>query len=406
MGRKPVSERAANHWTPSALQFYYFMIAIGLRYSGAFHPAPYAAAPAIPAVTYWSVWNEPNQPGWLSPQWRRYKHHWAMNSPRLYRQYVDAAYLALALTGHTTATNTILVGELAPEGYTTPGSYVATTPLPFVRALYCVNRHYKPLRGAAAAALGCHKDGDRATFVKDDPLLFSATGFAHHPYYFFHTPAYRTPDPNFAPLANIGRLGRALDRIFATYHVKRKIPFYFTEYGYESNPPDPHRPVTLDQQATYLNEADYMSWRNSRVRSVAQFLLYDSPPNPLYKPSDPAYWQTFQTGLLFANGKRKPAYDAYRMPIWIPHPRFRRGAKTFIWGDLRGAPHTSRQTAVIQWRPRHGGDWSTIASIAVTNPDGYFTARARIPGTGLVRSEWLPPGGGHEASRSVTVTRR
>jgi hypothetical protein len=329
-----------------------------------------------------------------------------MNSPRLYRQYVDAAYLALALTGHTTATNTILVGELAPEGYTTPGSYVATTPLPFVRALYCVNRHYKPLRGAAAAALGCHKDGDRATFVKDDPLLFSATGFAHHPYYFFHTPAYRTPDPNFAPLANIGRLGRALDRIFATYHVKRKIPFYFTEYGYESNPPDPHRPVTLDQQATYLNEADYMSWRNSRVRSVAQFLLYDSPPNPLYKPSDPAYWQTFQTGLLFANGKRKPAYDAYRMPIWIPHPRFRRGAKTFIWGDLRGAPHTSRQTAVIQWRPRHGGDWSTIASIAVTNPDGYFTARARIPGTGLVRSEWLPPGGGHEASRSVTVTRR
>jgi hypothetical protein len=149
-----------------------------------------------------------------------------------------------------------------------------------------------------------------------------------------------------------------------------------------------------------------MSWRNPRVKSVAQFLLYDSPPNSKYKPSDPAYWQTFQTGLLFQNGTRKPAYDAYRTPIWIPHPRFHRGSKTYVWGQLRGAPHTSTQTAVIQWRPRHGGTWTAIANVPVTNPEGYFTASIKIPGTGLVRCEWLPPGGGHEASRSVEVTRR
>jgi hypothetical protein len=392
------------------------MVALGLRYSGAFHASPYAAAddaaaaaapaaPAIPAVTYWAIWNEPDQPGWLSPQWRKVKRHWVLDSPRLYRQYVDAAYVGLALTGHTTSTNTILIGELAPEGYTTPGAYVASTPLPFVRALYCVNGRYRPLGGSAATVLGCPKSGSRANFVKHNPLLFSATGFAHHPYYFFHTPAYRTSDPNFAPLANIGRLGGALDRIFRAYGVKRKLPFYFTEYGYESDPPDPHRPVTLAEQAAYLNQADYLAWRNPRVRSVAQFLLYDSPPNTAYKPSDPAYWQTFQTGLLFANGKRKPAYDAYRMPIWIPHPRFRGGTRTFIWGDLRGAPHNSAQTAVIQWRPRHGGNWTTAANVPVTNPDGYFTANVKLPGTGVVRSEWLPPAGGHEASRSIDVTR-
>jgi hypothetical protein len=405
MGRKPVSERAANHWTPSALQFYYFMIAIGLRYSGTFHAAPYAATAAIPAVTYWSVWNEPNQPGWLSPQWRRYKHHWAMNSPRLYRQYVDAAYLALALTGHTTATNTILVGELAPEGYTTPGSYVATTPLPFVRALYCVNRHYKPLRGAAAAALGCHKDGDRATFVKDDPLLFSATGFAHHPYYFFHTPAYRTPDPNFAPLANIGRLGHALDRIFATYHVKRKIPFYFTEYGYESNPPDPHRPVTLDQQAAYLNEADYMAWRDPRVRSVAQFLLYDAAPDARYRPSQFKYWDTFQTGLAYANGKPKPSLYAYQIPIWVPQTRVPRGGRVFVWGQVRPADRLdSPQQVAIQWRGQRS-QYRTIAHATTAPFTGYLTARVRLPGSGYVKLAWTAPS--HvEHSRAVAVSVR
>jgi hypothetical protein len=404
MGAKPVTTRAANHWTPNSLDFYNFMVAVGLRYSGVYTPPASASGP-LPAVTFWSIWNEPDQPGWLSPQSRRYKHRWVINSPRIYRSLVDAAYFALGLTGHSTANNTILIGELAPEGYTTPGAYVATTPLPFVRALYCVNGDYRQLRGDAAIAVGCRKHESRAEFVKKNPLLFTATGFAHHPYYFFHTPSYRTSDPNFAPLANIGRLGRALNRIYGNYGVHRTIPFYFTEYGYETNPPDPHRPVTPDQQAAYLNEADYMAWRNPRVRSVAQFLLYDSPPDPRYTPTDPSYWDTFQTGLLFANGKPKPAFDAYRMPIWIPSAKFHRGARTFVWGDLRGAPHTSTQTAMIQWRPRHGGSWTTVATVPVTSLDGFFTARVKIPGTGLIRSEWLAPGGGVEASRSVEVTR-
>jgi len=85
---------------------------------------------------------------------------------------------------------------------------------------------------------------------------------------------------------------------------------------------------------------------------------------------------------------------------------FRRHAKAFIWGQLRGAPHTAAQTAVIQWRPRHGGNWTTVASVSVASPDGYFTTEVRLPGTGLVRSEWLPQAGGHEASRSVDVKRK
>lgn len=437
MGRKPVTAHAANHWTPSVNDFYDFMLALGSRYSGFYGPSTFTAssdararasrltlpislpgltpaapsAPAasggiIPAVDYWAIWNEPDQPGWLAPQWRKYKRKWVMNSPRLYREFVAAAYLGLGLSGHTTNNGTILIGELAPEGYTTPGSYVATTPMPFLRALYCVNNRYKPLRGDAATALGCHRSGSRKQFVQDDPLLFSATGFAHHPYYFFHTPSYSTSDPNFVPLADIGRLGRALNRIYRTYRVHRTIPLYFTEYGYETNPPDPHRNITPDQQAAFLNEADYMSWRNARVRSVAQFLLYDSPPNPAFSKSDPEYWDTFQTGLLFANGTPKPALAAYRMPIWIPKAKVGRHAKALVWGQLRAAPRDTPQTASIQWRGRRSKGWSTIASVSVTNPEGYFTDHVRFPGSGEIQISWQPASGSALTSRTVPVTVR
>jgi hypothetical protein len=44
MGAKPVTTRAANHWAPNSLDFYNFMVALGLRYSGVYTPPPYAAS--------------------------------------------------------------------------------------------------------------------------------------------------------------------------------------------------------------------------------------------------------------------------------------------------------------------------------------------------------------------------
>jgi hypothetical protein len=149
-----------------------------------------------------------------------------------------------------------------------------------------------------------------------------------------------------------------------------------------------------------------MAWRDPRVRSVAQFLLFDSKPVPRYQPTSFNYWDTFQTGLLYADtGKPnsvrpKPAFSAYRLPIWLPSTRVAGGGDLFVWGQLRPGPDATRLHAKIQWR-RKGGRYRTIATVTVPakNTEGYFTTRVRPPGTGYLRIAWSTYG-----SRGVAVT--
>jgi hypothetical protein len=452
--------RPADHYEPSATDFGEFVQALGTRYSGTYvppvppppptttttNPLPITipmlpplitttttttttttsttAATALPRVHYWSIWNEPDQPGWLAPQWRTVGKQRVPDSPRLYRSLVDAAVGALDVTGHTLSSDTILVGETAPEGdidaikvhgreryYNYTGFYDAMTPMVFVRALYCVNSSNRRLTGTAASALGCPTSGSAHAFVTENPGLFYATGFAHHPYFFLFAPNYSSPVANFVPLADLGRLERGLNGIFATYGVNRKIPIYLTEYGYQTNPPDPYQVVTPAEQAVYLNEADYMAWRDPRVRSVSQFLLYDAGPDPTYPPSSYDYWDTFQTGLLYGpgtsrDGRQKPAYDAYRLPIWIPTQTVRRRAKMLIWGMLRLAPKDTAQKALIQWSPPRHGRYRTIAtaSVPASAVYGYFTIRVTPPGTGRIRIAWRSAAATTYTSRVVAVT--
>ena len=390
------TSRAADHWAPSPLEFYNFVYAAGLRYSGTYG--------TIPRVHVWSVWNEPNQPGWLAPQWRTYGGAQVRNSPRLYRLYANAAFTALYFSRHVPGRDTILIGELAPEGYETPGFYTAMTPMPFLRSLYCVEAGYRPLRGAAAAALGCPTSGSRQAFVQANPGLFLVSGFAHHPYYFLHAPWVSTSESNFVPLANLGRLERGLDRSFAAYGVPRRLPIYLTGYGYQTDPPDPYVIVTPQQQASYLNAADYLAWKDPRVRSVAQFLLYDAGPDSRYGPGDFNYWDTFQTGLRFAGGAAKPAFASYQMPIWVPTAQVRRGRAIPIWGQLRPATHLGAQLASIQWRGPRGG-YTTIARVA-TNREGYVNVRINPRGSGRIRIAWRPAHRALLVSRSVAISVR
>jgi hypothetical protein len=397
MGQNSPTARAATHWEPNAVDYFDFVYAMGERYSG---------NDGVTAVTNWSIWNEPDQPGWLAPQWLKIGRKVVPESPKYYRGLVNSGFYGLLDSGHPTSTNTILIGETAPEGEDTGGFYTAMTPIPFLRTLYCVNARDRPLRGATASEVGCPTRGPVADFVHANGGLFDASGFSHHPYDFFEKPTYSQPDLNEAPLADIGRLETFLDRAFGVYGVHEKIPLYFTEYGYETNPPDPHQVVTPAEQAAYLNESDYMAWRNPRVKSVAQFLLYDSAPNAEYTPGEYDYWDTFQTGLLYLNGTPKPAYAAYRMPIWLPTTHVRPHASVFVWGQVRPADRIVSQPVQIQWRSP-GGAWGTLARAHTGTATGYFSIHVTLPGSGYVRSLWtvaLPSGGSVSyASRRVAV---
>jgi len=401
MARGAPAAKYADHWLPSAARFGQFVTAVARRYSGSY------AAPGgstLPRVSYWSIWNEPNQPGWLAPQWQSTGGRAVMESPVLYRSFVDAAFGALERTGHRTSTDTILIGELAPEGSEGPSfSYrTAIPPMPFLRALYCVDSSYRPLTGAAAGALACPPGGQASAFVSANPGLFDATGFAHHPYSFFLAPNVQMADQNFAPLADLPRLEHGLDAIFGAYGVSRRLPLYLTEYGYETNPPNPYRGVSPALQSLYLNEAEYLAWRDPRVRAMSQFLLYDAPPDPSFPRGSVGYWSTFQTGLLYAGGVAKPSLEAYRLPIFVPQPVLGVGRSVFVWGRLRSAPHGSSQRAQLQWRSSTGS-YRTLATVTTSNPSGILTAQLQVPGSGTIRIAWASPGGQVLYSRAVGI---
>jgi hypothetical protein len=377
-------------WYPSASAFGAFVAAVGTRYSGAYMPVG-AMAP-LPRVGFWSVWNEPNVgSSSLSPQ--------TVNGvevgPRLYRGLLDAAYGALQATGH--GRDTILIGEVASTGHANPGSELGMEPLRFLRALYCVDSRFRELRGAAAAARGCPTNGSgSARFRARNPALFRATGWSLHPYHLDMAPNVASPpqDADWVTLADLPRLESSLDRIQRVYGSHKRYPIYLTEYGLETNPPLPLFQFTPAQQAVYLNEAEYMAWRDPRVQTLSQYLLADAPPgggSPI---------SSFASGLEFINGTAKPSFAAYRLPIWMPSVRVKRGHSLEVWGCVRPAkryPIGAIGSVQIQLNGR------TIRSVNITNPAGYFDVRMTFPRSGTVRLAWTYPQGPTVYSRSVAI---
>ena len=63
------------------------------------YPDENATRAALPRVTMWSLWNEPNQAGWLSPQWERRQGQLVPASPALYRRLFQAGRRAWTAPG-------------------------------------------------------------------------------------------------------------------------------------------------------------------------------------------------------------------------------------------------------------------------------------------------------------------
>jgi hypothetical protein len=359
-------EDFAERYEPSPVEFGRFVTAVGRRYAG--------------RVTYWSIWNEPNHSGWLAPTWDLRDGRFVERSASLYRELLAAAWTALQLTGH--GADTVLIGETAPTGDRSKGLKRYMKPLVFVRALYCVDRRLRPLRGDAAARLGC--PADPAQFAAAHPALFAATGFGHHPYQLLTAPSVRPQDRDHVTIGVLPRLTGVLDGIFRRYGTGRRLGLYLTEYGYQTLP-DPFG-ITPGTQAAYLNQSELIAWRNPRVRTFAQFLLVDDgEPIGL----------TFQSGLRTIEGADKPAMAAYRLPIWVT----RRGARTRVWGLLRPAAPGERVTAEIQYRRRGSKRWRRLRQVTATGPRNAIDARVRVPrGRGALRIAW-----GGLQSRTVGV---
>ena len=353
-----------------------------------------AASTRYRSVHYWSIWNEPNDAASLTPQWLpdpQDPMRWVPAAPQLYRLLVDAAWQALQDTGH--GRDTILVGETAPKGLLDNAGVTASIDAQlFVRELYCVDANLQAYQGSSAEARGCPTDGLPATFAAQHPALFAATGWAHHPYELTIAPN-KPPrhDDTWVTLGNLNDLSRLLRRIRARYAQPAQAlsRLYLTEYGYQTNPPE-SQGVSPALQAEYLNHAEYLTWRNQSIRTLGQFPLKDGTPVA----------STFQSGLRTAKGVRKPAYEAYALPVWLPSPRVKAGGKLRVWGLVRAAPNGKRAQVSIQVRRRGSKTWTRVATRSTQGPRGYLSANVPVRASGDLRLVW---NGHHSRAAGFTV---
>ncbi len=405
-------------WYPSASKFEQFVNAVGTRYSGNY-PDPQNPGSTLPRVSFWSIWNEPNFGEDLGPQ--ATKGSTVPTAASMYRGLVNAGWQGLLASGH--GRDTILIGELVargtgpsrptrshPQGL--PGNFSQTKPLQFLKTLYCVSSSYRQLRGGTARAVGCPTtSAGYRQFRSHNPGLFKATGLSDHPYPDGTPPNHdRGRDTDYSTMAKLPALEAEIDRLQRIYGSRTRFPIYNTEYGYITHPPNMGRYASPSTAAYYLNWAEYLSWRSSRIASTMQYLLYDPPPNPFLPQGG------FDTGLRTDHGVDKPAFNAYRLPLYLPHTKARHGQSVEVWGCVRPAPFAALDTGgsqrvQIQLRGA-GGSFTTVKTVNVTNPRGYFDTRVSFPASGTVRLVWSYPSGdsllptGTIYSRHATVTIR
>jgi hypothetical protein len=261
----------ANRGLPSnvppvrAVDLQSFTIAAARRYSG----TRTADGERLPAVKRWVAWNEPNNPVFLKQQYRRVGGTWVVQSARDYARICNAVVAGVRLGQRG---GKVACGATAPRGNNSPASTrPSVSPLVFLEAM------------RRAGARG-----------------FQA--YAHHPYYGsrLETPttlpkAVAGSAPTAVTLANLHVLTR---RVTALYG--RGVRIWVTEYGYQTNPPDPLFGVSWAKQAQYMRQAYIRLKRDARVDMFIWFLLRDE--------TRPGGWES---GLYTADWRAKASRTTF-----------------------------------------------------------------------------------------------
>jgi hypothetical protein len=240
-----------------------FATAAATRYSGEFVP-PGKEEP-LPAVRLYLAWNEPNNPVFLRPQFKKVGKKNVVQSAVTYARICNAIYAGVHAT--EIRGDKVACGATAPRGNNRArSSRPSVSPLVFLRVL--------KKRGARFDA------------------------YAHHPYYGkpIETPTTRPPSRTAVTLGNIGDLLAMLKRLYGpSKHL------WITEYGYQTKPPDNSYGVSWANQAKYLQQAYQIARRNRRIDILIWFLLRDERRIP----------NGWQSGLSTVSGKKKPSFKTF-----------------------------------------------------------------------------------------------
>lgn len=210
-----------------------------------------------PHVKRWSIWNEPNHTGWISP---------LKSQASIYRSLYNQGYSVIKAADPT---DQVLIGETAPYA---SRKGVATPPLQFLRNL-----------------------------TKSGTLR--ADGYAHHPYDFKHRPSYKYPGKDNVTLSGLNKLTKLLDSLTSKKKLMTpeggKLDLYLTEFGYLRSG---KQKQSESNRAKYIRQGYDMALKHPRVRQMLHFLLVQ----PASK------YRFFDTSLVSQSGGRTATYNALR----------------------------------------------------------------------------------------------
>ncbi len=319
------------------------------RHDGGYRPSPahFRAFSTAVATRYaaqvdrYLIWNEPNQAQWLRPQRSGGK----PVSPHVYRALVEAAVPAIHAADPG---STVIMGTLAPSGSDSHSANAPMRPLTFVRSMACVDSRLRSLRTGACRHF-------RAP---------AADGFSLHPHGIRLSPDAHSPSRDDAPMGDLPRFTTLLDRLTARHRLRvtggpSRFPLYLTEFGYQTDPPDRYLGVSPSTQAKWLVRGVQKAYWNPRVRNLTWYVYRDEPLGH----ANATGWQS---GLLYASGKAKPALRAFALPF--------AATTRSVFGIVRpGAAHR----VAIQARSLHGS-YRSIRSLS-TGRTGAFSGRVRAP---------------------------
>jgi hypothetical protein len=260
--------RAKNRLPRRLTDLRLFAHAAARRYSGTYRVKARENEPArvLPAVRHWLAWNEPNNPVFLKPQWKRFRQQWRPQSAFDYAKICAAVWAGVHSTG--LRGEKVACGATGPRGNDAPlSSRPSTSPLVFLTWLR------------------------RAGLRRFD-------AYAHHPYY-----TSRLERPTTVPrskkavtLGNIGVLIAQLDRLYG-----RGKRLWVTEYGYQTRPPDRHFGVRFAAQAKYVHQAFAVARATRRIDMLVWFLIRDE-----------RRLSGWQSGVVSAAGRQKPSFRAFQ----------------------------------------------------------------------------------------------
>ena len=317
---------------PDAKEFGAFATAMGKRYGA--------------SVDTWSIWNEPNQPQFLLPQYV----HGKPASPLIYRRLYQAAYAGLRQSNPKDA---ILIGETSPRG-----NEHVVHPLTFMRGMLCLNSSYRKSKSCGE---------------------LPASGYAHHAYTTAAGPRFKPPSKDDVTIGVLSRLITALDKAGKAGALPKGLPIHLTEFGIQSTP-DKVSGVSLAKQAAYMAISEHMAYVNPRVVAFSQYLLSDDPPR-----SEGYKYGGFESGLRSADGKTKPAYEGFRLPLAVEVY----GTSDVLWGLVR--PQRAVSKVTIERKPK-GASWRTLKTLDTT-ATGVYSVKTTHKSGQTYRVKWTAPDG-------------